>query len=94
MIELINDLFKTDQDKFDFNGINMYGDDTYQTPIWIRPKSLMSLGQLGDKIQIMGHTSMKDTLLDQKYFFVDTLQVGIYLMNEDGEFKKGEIKTE
>jgi len=38
VVELLNDLFKYKPKSFDFNGIDPYGDNTYQTPIWIRPK--------------------------------------------------------
>lgn len=39
---------------FEFNGVDCYGDDTWQTPIWIRPNSLLS-NMYFDK-QVVGHT--------------------------------------
>lgn len=96
----INDLFKyKPKYPFLFNGINGYGDDIGQTPIWIRPKSLMMSNRdtLRNKvIQIVGHTGQKSIDIEGKstggrYFFIDTLEVGQYLIIEDGEFKLGTV---
>jgi len=65
VVELLNDLFKYKPKSFDFNGTDPYGDNTYQTPIWIRPKSLMAVNKKHDKglkkkyIQVVGHTQVK-----------------------------------
>jgi hypothetical protein len=45
VVDLINDHFKYKPTIFEFNGWNSYGDNTYQTPIWIRPASLMKSNQ-------------------------------------------------
>ena len=94
----INEMFKYKPLSFDFNGFEATGDNTTQTPIWIRPRSLMSVNKKHDKglknhyIQVVGHTQMKhldlvgsDKFTGGKYYFVDTLDTsGEYLIIEDG----------
>ncbi len=64
---------------FVFNGSNGHGDDIGQTPIWIRPRSLMlDSKELKKKlIQIVGHTGVKNIdpgkATGGRYYFVDTL---------------------
>lgn len=72
------------------------GDSSGQTPIWIRPHSLISDSrELAKKYkQIVGHTSMKNMDLEKYgqigYYFIDTLGTsGEYLVYEDGVFTKG-----
>ena len=92
MVDLLNDKFKYQPRKFGFTGIDPYGDDTYQSPIWIRPKSLMKVNKktLRDKvIQVVGHTSMEQIDTEGKstgkrYYFIDTLGTsGEYMIIED-----------
>ena len=77
--EFVNDMWLFKPFSFDFDGINGYGDDLGQTPIWIRPKSLMrdAKNLKKDIIQVVGHTAVKR--IDKKggatggkYYFVDT----------------------
>ncbi len=78
-----------------------YGDETFQSPIWIRPKSLMAVNKetLRDKvIQIVGHTPQKQIDIEGKstggrYYFIDTLEYNQkqYLIIEDGAIKLGKI---
>src|SRR5690606_27598757 len=52
----LNYLLKWRPNTFCFNGWDMYGDDISQSPIWVRPKSLLK-----DKIdytQVVGHTQV------------------------------------
>lgn len=71
--EHINDIFLHQPSKyFRFNGINPYGDDITQSPIWIREKSL-SKDKLDNLIQIVGHTTKSN--LRQK---------GRWISNHDG----------
>lgn len=48
---------------FEFNGIDCYGDDSWQTPIWIRPNSL--IGNMYFPKQVVGHTEYEN-LVDIK----------------------------
>jgi hypothetical protein len=83
-----------------------YGDNTYQTPIWIRPRSLMAVNKKHDKglkkkyIQIVGHTQVNklDLVGAQKaaggrYYLIDCLgTTGEYLVIQDGELIVGQTK--
>ncbi|MDR1351972.1 MAG: metallophosphoesterase [Treponema sp.] len=51
----INDAFLKDRRILVFNGVNIYGDDVTQSPIWIRPASLCA-DPLAGYNQIVGHT--------------------------------------
>ena len=106
VVELLNDLFKYKPKSFDFNGTDPYGDNTYQTPIWIRPKSLMAVNKKHDKglkkkyIQVVGHTQVKklDLIGSQKsaggrYYLIDCLEsTGEYLVIQDGELSVGQTR--
>jgi predicted MPP superfamily phosphohydrolase len=85
----INDLFKFKPNRFEFSvGENMseYGDDITQTPIWVRPDSLIK-----DKIkgyyQVVGHTTQDKIMSANGVVFIDTLGTsGEYLEIIDGTF--------
>ena len=77
---------------------NGYGDDEGQSPIWIRPRSLQSSNKNSDLkkqyIQIVGHTQqdtidIKGKSTGGRYYYIDTLPSGEYLIDEDGEFRVG-----
>ena len=106
--EFLNDLFKYKPNEFLFDSYqnrsytgmyaNGYGDDTWQTPIWIRPRSLQKSNKNTDLkknyIQIVGHTEqdhidIKGKTTGGKYYYIDTLPSGEYLIEEDGEFRVG-----
>ena len=102
--EKLNELFKYKPTKFQFpmHCIDPYGNDQDQTPVWIRPKSLMKASKNIRKKykQIVGHTSMpKLSIEDLKkwtggnYFFIDTINTsGEYLIREsDGTYRTGKI---
>lgn len=93
--EFVNEIWKYKPLSFEFNGTNPYGDNVYQTPIWIRPASLMKANYdtLRNKfIQIVGHTTMKRIDIEGRatggrYYFIDTLGTsGEYLVWENGIF--------
>lgn len=92
----LNDLWKYQPKRFCFTGFERTGDDITQTPIWIRPKSLIKDSKnLGFK-QVVGHTSMEKMDLDNYnkygYYFIDTLGTsGEYLIIEDKEIKIGKV---
>ena len=81
-----------------------YGDETYQGPIWIRPKSLMEVNKktLRKKvIQVVGHTpqdqiDIKGKSTGSRYYFIDTLEYGQnqYLIIEGNTVSLGVIKNE
>ena len=100
MVEFINDLWLYKPYKFKFadneHGYSdPYGDDIFQTPLWIRPKSLMEACQDVKKtmIQIVGHTAVKQ--IDDKgkatggrYYFIDCLDnTPEYLVYENKQIK-------
>lgn len=85
---------------FKFNGWEPTGDNIGQTPVWIRPRSLMrDSGKMIENgiIQVVGHTSVTKILLPiedarAKFIMIDTLGTsGEYLIIEDGIFKIGKV---
>jgi len=82
----INELFFFKPSAFQFkSGKNhsAYGDDITQSPIWVRPQSLLQ-DQINWYIQVVGHT-VQDKVND--YFgiiLIDTIDVGQYLSITDG----------
>ena len=102
----LNELFRYKPKAFEFNGFDGYGDNTTQTPIWIRPRSLMSSNKKHDKglkkdyIQIVGHTAMKridlkgsDQFTGGRYYFIDTMEVsGDYLVIQDNNITVNSVK--
>lgn len=97
--EFVNDMWEWKPFLFAFNGRDGYGDDMGQTPVWIRPRSLMRDGQEMKKtlIQVVGHTGQRQIDIEGKatggrYYFIDTLGTsGEYLIIEDGQFKTNKI---
>lgn len=99
--EQLNDLFKYKPGSFEFNGMDPYGDDIYQTPIWIRPRSLMKVNHetLRKKVvQVVGHTQV--TQIDaggkatgNRYWFIDALGTsGEFLIWQDNQITVKSIK--
>lgn len=90
----LNELFIYKPNAFIFNGLNPYGDDICQTPIWIRPQSLIKDSKKIKKakvVQIVGHTQMMElSIKDKSYFFIDTLVNGEYLVINIKDNKKVE----
>ena len=83
IVEHLNDLFKYKPLTFMFNGRDPYGDDTYQTPIWIRPKSLMRANKTSflknQFVQVFGHTPVSKKIDTKgqhtggRYYDIDAL---------------------
>jgi len=107
--DYLNDLFKFKPNEFIFNApynrgykhIDSYGEDEFQSPIWIRPKYLQRANKKSDikkaVIQIVGHTNQPNLDLSGKttggrYVYIDTLPIGQYLIEENGELTVGIIK--
>ena len=98
--DFVNDIWNYKPNRFMFYGFDPYGDNKTQTPIWIRPKSLLAGNKetflKKDYIQIAGHTQVNKIDIEGKatggrYYFIDAIEVGQYLVYEDNEFKLGEI---
>jgi hypothetical protein len=104
--EDLNELFRFKPRVFDFNGFDATGDNTTQTPIWIRPRSLMSAnkkhpkGLKKDYIQVVGHTQMRkldiessDKFTGGRYYFIDTMDTtGQYLIWQDNKLTVNSIR--
>ena len=102
----LNELFRHKPKAFEFNGFDGHGDNTTQTPIWIRPRSLMSVNKKHEKglkkdyIQIVGHTQMRrldltgsDKFTGGRYYFIDTMDTsGEYLVIEDSILRTNSVK--
>jgi len=83
--------------------LDPYGDSEDQSPIWIRPKSLMRANKdtlRKQVIQVVGHTQQEQ--IDKKggatggrYYFIDTLGTsGEYMIIEDGKISFNTWKTQ
>ena len=102
----LNEMFKYKPLEFKF-GVNSkvqyldpFGDNEDQSPIWIRPRSLMKANRdtlRKEVIQIAGHT--EQTQIDKKggatggrYYFIDTLGTsGEYMIINDREISFNKI---
>lgn len=51
----------------DYRTRSAYGDDPHQTPIWIRPSSLLKYPYDGDYHQVVGHTAFNFQNIDINY---------------------------
>ena len=100
IVDHVNNLWTFKPNWFMFNGFDPYGDSKTQTPIWIRPASLMSGNKQTflktDYIQIAGHTGVRRIDVEGKatggrYYFIDALEESQYLVYEDGKFSVGVV---
>ena len=99
IVDFVNDLWNYKPNQFMFCGFDPYGDSFTQTPIWIRPMSLMSGNKetflKKDYIQIVGHTGVR--MIDMgkatggRYYFIDAIDVGQYLTYENEKFELGQL---
>jgi hypothetical protein len=76
------------------------GDNVEQSPIWIRPLSLLRSNKNSflktEYVQIVGHTRMRKIDIDGnatggRYFFIDALEAGQYLIDDTGTFSVGMV---
>jgi hypothetical protein len=108
----INDLFRFQPQKLAYRpykqvgdqvyGVGGYGSETFQGPLWIRPKALMAANRdtlRNQIIQVVGHTpqdtiDIKGKSTGGRYYFIDTLEYGQnqYLVVKDGVVSLGELK--
>jgi hypothetical protein len=102
----LNELFKTKPNSFLFNAAEKpvcdpYGGDSFQSPIWIRPNTLMKANKKSkikrELIQVVGHTDQNTIDMGKstggRYFFIDAMRVGEYLIIENGTPLKGKIEV-
>lgn len=80
--DLLNSLFNTNPAAFSFHpdGTDPSGDNVFQTPLWIRPQSLMSANkdhEIATKvIQVVGHTRVEQPVFDfPGYAFIDSMNM-------------------
>lgn len=109
IVELLNEQWQYRPNTFDFDCVKPIkysyvdpsGDNVEQSPLWIRPKSLMRSNKTDLKkqlIQVVGHTAqrnidIKGMATGGRYYFIDTLETsGEYLIYEDGKFSVGQTK--
>ena len=98
--DFVNDIWNYKPNRFMFYGFDPYGDNKTQTPIWIRPKSLLAGNKetflKKDYIQIAGHTQVNKIDIEGKatggrYYFIDAIEIGQYLIYENNQFILGKI---
>jgi predicted MPP superfamily phosphohydrolase len=105
----VNDLFYYQPQKLAYRsykqvgdqvyGVGGYGSETFQGPLWIRPKALMAANRdtlRKQIIQVVGHTpqdtiDIKGKSTGGRYYFIDTLEYGQnqYLVVKDGDVSLG-----
>lgn len=96
LAQFVNDMWKHKPAYFDYiSGGSLYGDDPYQGPIWIRPRSLQASAKKIKKsvIQVVGHTGQNQIDIEGKstggkYFYIDTLGSSREYLIYDDEIKK------
>jgi len=111
VVEKVNELFQYQPSKIAYRsfkqvgdqvyGVSGYGDEIFQGPMWIRPKSLMKANYdtlRNQIIQVVGHTSqdiidIKGMSTGGRYYFIDTLPRE-YLIVEDGVVSLGKLENE
>ena len=98
--DFVNDIWNYKPNRFMFYGFDPYGDSKTQTPIWIRPQSLLAGNRdtflKTDYIQIVGHTQVRKIDIEGKatggrYYLIDAIEVGQYLIYENNQFSLGQI---
>jgi len=112
MVDKINELFKYTPLSLDYRSFKMfsatewagasgYGNETYQGPMWIRPKALMEANKktLRKKIiQVVGHTHQNEIDKEGKatggrYYFVDVQETSQeYMIITDGHISFNKTK--
>jgi len=103
LTDQLNEMFMYRPGVFSFNGLDPYGDDEYQTPIWIRPRSLMRANRNTLRtrfIQVVGHTQVNkldlvgaEKAAGGRYYLIDCLGTsGEYLVIQDGDLTVGQTR--
>lgn len=87
--ERLNYIYKVRPESLNFQGTNMYGDNVTQSPIWIRPNSLMKTNFI--YTQVVGHTI--HAIPQEVNNFVFTDSPNYYVTIEDYKFKIHKYET-
>jgi len=109
VVDDLNELYKCKPKAFNFShkGFDPSGNSVSQGPLWIRPQALIksNKGDDGFKqkfIQVVGHTQQKNIFksflnsekaMGNKYYVVDTMPSGGYVIYEDGKLTPIELKN-
>ncbi len=90
----INEQFLHKPLSFGFVGPDPYGDNKAESPIWVRPRSLL-LDKLPTWKMVVGHTNVISINTKDDIWFTDcpTRNPQEYLTIKDGEFKINQICT-
>jgi hypothetical protein len=112
IVDLLNEQFKYKPQTFGFGlavdatkalWLDPYGDNREQSPIWIRPRSLMAANRetlRKQVIQVVGHTGVttmtgQENMSGGRYFLTDCLEEsGEYLIIEDNNLRIGTWKNQ
>jgi hypothetical protein len=107
--EDLNEMFKYKPKTFEFgmamsmekmSYMDPTGDNEEQSPIWIRPRSLMRANRetlRTQVVQVVGHTQVREVDVDahstgSRYWFIDCLGTsGQYMIIDNGEIKFNKI---
>lgn len=86
----INQAYMFTPQCFNFRGVNMYGDDVTQSPIWVRPNSL-SRDKVDGWTHVVGHTTQDRMIMMgavKGVVLIDTLGTsGEYLICDKGKLQ-------
>lgn len=98
----IEKLFHLNPNSFAYNTLDKsgFGDDPVQGPMWIRPRSLIMANKedkrLDSLVQVFGHSQVEDIIeshnvllneFDGKFFMVDALEHGGYLVCDNNDIR-------
>jgi predicted MPP superfamily phosphohydrolase len=96
-VEDVEEINGLDAEKFDYNSeydFSGYGQSEYQTPIWVRPDSLIANRYVGC-MQVVGHTPQQNGIESvDGVHFIDGLSKGQYLMILNGVPHRMQINLE
>lgn len=65
-----------------FKNAEIHGDNVYQSPIWVRPASLLKDG-LDEYTQVVGHTTMERIVMSKKACFIDVPNEYLIINNKE-----------
>lgn len=69
------------QSSYKFSMSDNYGDNIWQGPLWVRPRSLI-VDKIDGYKQVVGHTEMNSILDKNGIYFIDCLEENYYLYSD------------